>query len=174
MDASFPGVQSGRPMKTIACLAAALAASVGLGCRGSDPRPGASDPPTTAPAAPAPAAPPAPAPAASAPAPSPDPAPTAPADPAPGAPPKAYAGDIQKLCDVVRLSGAETESPDDRRLPIATWLAANLTTAESRQFLARIQPLGGVDKADALDAEARRVGLAGCALAAEWRAPPTR
>ena len=147
------------PMKTIACLAAALAAAAGVGCRGSDPpRPSAGD----LPAATAPAAPPAPAGSTTA--------------AAPAAPPssKEYAGDIEKLCDVVRLSGAESESPADRRLPVANWLAANLTTTESRQFLVQIQPLGSTQKADALDAEARRVGLAGCALAAEWRAPPTR
>jgi hypothetical protein len=88
------------------------------------------------------------------------------------APPQAYAGDIEKLCDVVRLSGADADPDVDRRLPIVNWLAANLTTHESRQFLARIQPLVGEQKADALDAEARRVGLSGCALAAEWRQPP--
>lgn len=106
-----------------------------------------------------------------------DPAPVvspapAPAPAAPVAP--AYAADIEKLCDVVRLSGAEAESPEDRRLPIATWLAANLTTTESRQFLAQIQPLDGGRKADALEAEAKRVGLAGCSLAAEWRVPVPR
>jgi hypothetical protein len=83
-----------------------------------------------------------------------------------------YAGDIQKLCDVVQLSGVAGNPAEDRRLPIANWLAANLTTGESRQFLARIQPLVGNDKADALEAEARRVGLPGCALAAEWRTAP--
>jgi hypothetical protein len=141
-------------MKMIACLAAA-AALAGLGCRGSDPR---AERGSASPAA-APSAPPSPtaAPAAAAPPPS-----------------KEYASDIEKLCDVVRLSGAEAESPDDRRLPIANWLAANLATAESRQFLAQIQPLVGAQKADALDAEARRVGLASCSLAAEWRSPPTR
>ena len=36
-------------------------------------------------------------------------------------------------------------------------------------FGTRIQPLTGNDKADALEAEARRVGHDGCALAAEWR-----
>ena len=144
------------PMKTIACLAAALAAAAGIGCRGSDPpRRRADDPAAAAP------------PAAT--------APTTQHGTAAGAPPaQAYAGDIAKLCDVVRLSGAEAESPQDRRVPIANWLAANLSTTESRQFLAQIQPLDGAAKADALDAEARRVGLPGCALAAEWRSPPTR
>ena len=141
-------------MKTIACLAAvALAASAGLGCQSSDRRKSpAAEPPAAAPAQPpaaAPAQPPAAAPALS-----------------------GYAGDIQKLCDVVQLSGVAGNPAEDRRLPIANWLAANLTTGESRQFLARIQPLVGNDKADALEAEARRVGLPGCALAAEWRTAP--
>ena len=150
-----------------ACLAAAaglaglaaLAAPATLGCRGDGPpKPRAGDPPAAAtpkPAAPAP------------------PAAAAPPSTAPATPPSAaYASDIEKLCDVVRLSGAESDPADDRRLPIATWLAANLTTAESRLFLARIQPMGGDRKADALEAEARRVGLSGCNLAAEWRSPP--
>jgi hypothetical protein len=146
----------------ITCLAATtaalagLAVSVGLGCRGDgSPKPSASEPPPPATQPPQPAA-------------------QLPQPAAPTAPPSAaYARDIEKLCDVVRLSGAERESPEDRRLPIANWLAANLTTAESRKFLVQIQPLGGDRKADALEAEARRVGLSGCNLAAEWRSPPT-
>lgn len=122
-------------------LLAALAASAGFGCGRSDPpKPGAGDPPpaTGAPAQPGVAAP----------APAPKPADAVPAE---------YAGDIEKLCDVVRRSGVAGDPAEDRRLPIANWLAANLTTAESRQFLARIQPLVGDQKADA--------------LAAEWRSP---
>ena len=80
-----------------------------------------------------------------------------------------YAADIGKLCDVIRLSGA----PDDdaQTLTTANWLAENLTTADSRKFLVSIQPLQGPAKADALDAEAKRVGLPGCALSAVWRKP---
>jgi len=160
----------------MAALVVVLATAAGPGCQGSDrPRQTAGDPaaapapPSAAPVAEAPS------PTASAEAPSPAPASPGVATGSAGAPPStAYAGDIAKLCDVVRLSGAEAESPSDRRLPIANWLAANLTTPESRQFLAQIQPLDGAAKADALDAEARRVGLTGCALAAEWRAPPAR
>ena len=164
-------------MRTIlfAAALAALAASVALGCQGGGPsKPSAGDPPAGAAAPPqaqAPSA--APTETQAPPAASPTPPPAAPAGAAAAAPPsKAYAGDIEKLCDVVRLSGAEHESPEDRRLPIANWLAANLTTTESRQFLARIQPLVGEQKADALEAEARRVGLSSCSLAAEWRLPP--
>lgn len=146
-------------MKTISCLAAAALAAAGLGCRGSDPPKPSSDespPARVAPGSGAAAA----------------PAPASPAAAAPAPASQEYAGDLEKLCDVVRLSGAGGDPAEDRRLPIANWLAANLTTAESRQFLARIQPLAGAQKADALEAEARRAGLPGCALAAEWRTPP--
>lgn len=82
---------------------------------------------------------------------------------------KDYAADIGKLCDVIRLSGA----PDDdaQTLTTANWLAANLVTQESRKFLVSIQPLIGGAKADALDAEAKRVGLETCALSELWRKP---
>ncbi|HEU0035661.1 MAG TPA: hypothetical protein VFQ53_33850 [Kofleriaceae bacterium] len=83
-----------------------------------------------------------------------------------------YARDIEKLCDVIARSGADKVPAAERTYPIATWLAANLETPESRQFLVRIQPLAGEAKAKALEDEAHRVGLSGCALAAEWRTPP--
>ncbi|MGE0395501.1 MAG: hypothetical protein AB7T06_02160 [Kofleriaceae bacterium] len=82
---------------------------------------------------------------------------------------KDYAADIEKLCDVIRLSGAPED--DAQTLTTANWLAANLTTQESRKFLVSIQPLVGAAKADALDAEATRVGLASCALSEIWRRP---
>ncbi|HVK82904.1 MAG TPA: hypothetical protein VM513_02300 [Kofleriaceae bacterium] len=80
-----------------------------------------------------------------------------------------YAKDIEALCDVMTRANAPDD--DSRTLIVANWLAANLKTPESRQFLIKIQPLGGNDKAAALEAEAKRVGLSGCALAAEWRTP---
>ncbi|MBA3455084.1 MAG: hypothetical protein H0T42_18485 [Deltaproteobacteria bacterium] len=95
-------------------------------------------------------------------------APTAPA--APGSP---YAKDIEALCESVTRSGADKIEPDAKTLTIANWLAANLKTPESRKFLVEIQPLVGDAKAAALETEAKRVGLSGCALAAEWRTPPT-
>jgi hypothetical protein len=80
-----------------------------------------------------------------------------------------YRDDIARLCDVVVQSGADKLPADERTLPIANWLAAHLETQEAHEYLVKIQPLTGAPKAAALDAEARRVGLAGCALAAEWR-----
>lgn len=82
---------------------------------------------------------------------------------------ESYRADIARLCDVVARSGADRVPAGERALPIATWLAANLETPEAHDFLIKIQPLAGAPKAEALDAEARRVGLPGCALSAEWR-----
>jgi hypothetical protein len=82
-----------------------------------------------------------------------------------------YAADIAALCDSVRRSGADELDVDARVVTIASWLGANLKTEDSRKFLVHIQPLTGEPKAVALESEARRVGLSGCALAAEWRVP---
>jgi hypothetical protein len=80
-----------------------------------------------------------------------------------------YRADIVRLCDVVVQSGADRLPEGERLLAIVQWLPAHLETQEAHEFLARIQPLEGEAKARALDTEARRVGLPGCALAAAWR-----
>ncbi len=81
-----------------------------------------------------------------------------------------YRGDIARLCDVVAQSGADRLPAGERLLAIVQWLPDHLETQDAHEFLARIQPLEGEAKAGALEAEARRVGLPGCALATEWRA----
>ena len=86
---------------------------------------------------------------------------------------QSYRDDIARLCDVVVQSGADKVPPDERMLPIAGWLSEHLETQEARDYLVKIQPLTGEPKAAALDAEARRVGLASCALSAEWRKDDT-
>jgi hypothetical protein len=88
--------------------------------------------------------------------------------------PEQYRSDIASLCDVVARSGADRLEAGGRAFTTATWLAANLKTQESRDYMIRIQPLTGEPKAAALEAEARRVGLEGCALAHEWRAAAAR
>lgn len=80
-----------------------------------------------------------------------------------------YRSDISNLCDSVVSSGADQLPPGERALAIASWLGTHLQTQEAHDYLVRIQPLDGEPKAAALDAEARRVGLPSCALAAEWR-----
>ena len=80
-----------------------------------------------------------------------------------------YKQDIVNLCDVVHLSGAD-QLPEGSRTPsIAMWLGPHIKTPEGHDFLVKIQPLEGMAKASALDAEAKRVGIGTCALADEWR-----
>jgi hypothetical protein len=80
-----------------------------------------------------------------------------------------YRKDIDSLCNVVHLSGADEQPPDARQAIIAMWLGPHITTDDGRKYLVAIQPLQGEAKANELEAEARRVGLGGCPLAAEWR-----
>ena len=80
-----------------------------------------------------------------------------------------YRSDIENLCESVVRSGADQLPAGNHALVIAKWLGDHLQTEEAHQYLVKIQPLTGEPKAAALDAEARRVGLPGCALAAEWR-----
>ena len=88
------------------------------------------------------------------------------------APPPAtepYRADLENLCDVLARSGADKLPANQRSLVIANWLAARIQTQEAHDYLIKIQPLTGDAKAAALEAEATRVGLPRCALAAEWR-----
>ena len=95
------------------------------------------------------------------------------AKPAPVAPAssddKLYAEDIQKLCDSMALSGADKLEKLERVAPHSKWLGENLKTKAAQTFLISTQPLKGEAKAAAFEAEAKRVGLSGCALAAEFR-----
>jgi hypothetical protein len=79
-----------------------------------------------------------------------------------------YRADITTLCDVVRLSGAD-QKPKNERWPIVAMYLGKVKE-EAHEFLIAIQPLGAEAKALALETEAKRVGLAKCELAAEWRA----
>lgn len=80
-----------------------------------------------------------------------------------------YRTDITSLCDCVQLSGADQYPKDERWPVIAMWLGPHITTNDGHEFLIAIQPLQGEAKALALETEARRVGLAKCDLANEWR-----
>jgi hypothetical protein len=82
---------------------------------------------------------------------------------------EAYRADIEALCDCVTRSGADQKPRDERWPIIAMWLGPNIKTTEGHDFLVAIQPLRGEPKAFALETEARRVGLAKCELANEWR-----
>ena len=81
----------------------------------------------------------------------------------------AYRADITSLCDAIKLSGAEDKPKDERWVAVAMWLGPQIKTEAGHEFLIAIQPLQGETKALALETEAKRVGLATCALATEWR-----
>ena len=83
-----------------------------------------------------------------------------------------YRKDIDSLCNVMKLSGADQQPADARQVLIAMWLGPHITTDEGHKYLIAIQPLHGEAKAAELDAEARRVGLSSCPLADEWRTAP--
>jgi hypothetical protein len=82
---------------------------------------------------------------------------------------KAYAEDIGRFCDSMALSGADKLQKLERVAPHSKWLGENLKTKAAQQFLIKTAPLKGAERADAYEAEAKRVGLPGCALAAEFR-----
>ena len=82
-----------------------------------------------------------------------------------------YRADIDNLCDVLKRSGADQLTPGEQQPVIAMWLGPNIKTTAGHNFLVTIAPFQGVAKADALVAEANRVGIASCPLAAEWRKP---
>ncbi|MFT3694751.1 MAG: hypothetical protein QM831_16500 [Kofleriaceae bacterium] len=94
------------------------------------------------------------------------------APPAPAAPVMIagdYKTDIENLCDVMKRSGADQLSEGERQPVIAMWLGPNIKTTAGHDFLVKIAPLQGAEKAKALDDEATRVGITSCPLSAEWR-----
>ena len=101
-------------------------------------------------------------------APAPAPAPHGPPPPAVVEPGSPYAKDVDKLCHALTLSGAMDQPEDARQLVVAKWLGGNLDTAEIHTFLVKLQALAPADKVAALDAEAKKVGLADCPLSAAW------
>jgi hypothetical protein len=82
---------------------------------------------------------------------------------------KAYAEDIQRICDSMSLSGADKLERGERVGPHSKWLGENVKSKEAQKFLISTQPLAGEAKASAFEVEAKRVGLPGCALADEFR-----
>ncbi len=84
----------------------------------------------------------------------------------------AYKADIEALCDVVNRSGTADVDPGDRTMKIATWLGTQLKTQDARRFLSKIRPIKGPAKGEAIEAEAKRLGITTCPLADEWRAAP--
>jgi hypothetical protein len=79
--------------------------------------------------------------------------------------------DVHRICNAVELSGVDRE-PTNRQLFIAQWLGANIESVDGRNFLVSLARVEGEAKVKVLEDQARRVGLSGCPLAAEWKPKP--
>jgi hypothetical protein len=77
--------------------------------------------------------------------------------------------DVERICNVLTYAGVADKSANQQLDAILEWLPRNIESEAGREFLGSIGNLEGTAKADALDAGARKVGLQGCPLAAEWR-----
>jgi hypothetical protein len=86
-----------------------------------------------------------------------------------GATTSEYAGDVERLCNAMTLSGADKLPQGERMMPLAQWVAANLKTPEGKAFMLKTNQMPKGEHAEALVAEAKRVGLEDCPLAAYWR-----
>jgi hypothetical protein len=80
-----------------------------------------------------------------------------------------YAKDVANICNVMQLSGATGMKGADARYTTAMWFGSHLSTEQAHKFMVSVQPLVGEEKAQALEAEAHRVGVTECPLADEWR-----
>ncbi len=84
---------------------------------------------------------------------------------------KAYAADVARICDVMKLSGA-AEAPEGQQMfTVADWLGRNLETDAGHDFLVVFQQTADTGKAALLSAEASRLNLGSCALASSWGGP---
>jgi hypothetical protein len=81
----------------------------------------------------------------------------------------ALARDLDKICNVIAYAGAQDMSQDEQLMATLEWLPRNLESEDGHNFLASIGNLDGNDKADALEAGARRAGLKACPIALKWR-----
>ncbi len=81
-----------------------------------------------------------------------------------------YAADIEQICDAEERSGALDQDPSVRSVQVAAWLADHLVTDQSRQLLGRLATLSPADKATALAAEAKKLGISPCPMAQVWSA----
>lgn len=80
----------------------------------------------------------------------------------------AYAADVERVCHVERLSGADQDETQARAVIAAEWLGRHVETQAGRDFLASLVPLAPPEKAARLRAEAARAGLEDCPTAAAW------
>jgi hypothetical protein len=83
-----------------------------------------------------------------------------------------YRADISRLCNVMHLSGADEQAPEERVYTTANWLGNNLETQQGRDYLVTFTQASDPDKPKTLLAEAKRVGVSPCPLADHWQGQP--
>lgn len=81
-----------------------------------------------------------------------------------------YAQDIERICFAEERSGALEQEPGRRSLVVAHWLGNALKTDESRVLLGRLARMPPRDKSAVLRAEASKLGIERCPMAAVWSA----
>jgi hypothetical protein len=79
--------------------------------------------------------------------------------------------DVDRICNAVEQSGVDKDPSANRQVFVAQWLGANIESGDGRNFLVSLARVEGEAKATLLEEQARRVGLSGCPLAAEWKKP---
>lgn len=80
-----------------------------------------------------------------------------------------YGRDVDRICNVERLSGALAEEEGYRAMATAMWLANNIESEDGRLLSAKVrQAAMPADKVAVLEAEAKKVGLPYCDLVVAW------
>jgi len=79
-----------------------------------------------------------------------------------------YAVDIEQICHAEQRSGALEQDPSMRSVQVASWLASNLVTDDSRALLGRLAAMAPKQKAETLAAEAKKLGIEPCPMVTVW------
>ena len=79
--------------------------------------------------------------------------------------------DVDRICHVMKYSGAEQEGQENHAYMTAQWLGENLESGEGRDFLVEIAQLDATRKVQRLEAKAQQLGVTECPTVAMWRAP---
>jgi hypothetical protein len=85
-----------------------------------------------------------------------------------------YGRDVDRICNVERLSGALAEEEGYRAMASAMWLANNIESEDGRLLSAKVrQAAMPADKIAVLESEAKKVGLPYCDLVVAWSGDST-
>lgn len=95
----------------------------------------------------------------------------------PGESDDVFQRDIQRICHVMKESGANQLTEAEHQYTVAQWLGRNITSEPGRAFLAKLARTPPDGKAALLRATGKQAGLDDCPLATMWDTaaltPPT-